>query len=94
MIMNDEFWDVVGSEVEEGRVWRCHRYLDDAWTADQETQLFDVICGYAITDKSGDKVKDQCQQCGFYRLACLCGGSLFCFRATARQSRECHYSNC
>jgi hypothetical protein len=57
MIMNDEFWDVVGSEVEESRVWRCHRYLDDAWTADQETQLFDVICGYAITDKSGDKVK-------------------------------------
>jgi len=92
--MSDEFWDIVGSEAKENRVWRCRRYLDDAWTADQETQLFDVVCGYAVTDKPGDIVKDQCPQCGLYRVTCSCGGSSFCFRATARQRRECHHANC
>lgn len=83
--MSDEFWNIVGSE-EKPKVWKCRRFLDDAWTADQETQLFDVVCGYAVSKEFTDGIRDQCSQCDLYRLQCTCGGKYFCSMRS-----DCHY---
>jgi hypothetical protein len=81
--MSDEFWDLIGSEKEnEPAIWRCRRFLDDCFTDDTETvPVYDVVCGHAVTNEndSTDHIKDQCNQCGLYRVLCSCGKGMLDF---------------